>query len=87
MFLLKDYKSTGTVNRGYGIVDHRASMFHGIPMGALEVAKVVLANLYVGSKFRIRYRGSRIANDGRTRTQKRQDCTKATASSFSIYYR
>jgi len=85
MFLLREFGSKGMVNRGYQWP--RASLYHGIPIENLEVAKVVLANLYVGSKFRIRYRGSRIANDGRTPTQRQQDCTKATASSFSIYYR
>jgi hypothetical protein len=86
MFLLKDYISRGTTNRGLNFP--RASMYHGIPMDKLEVTKVVLANLYPEGKFRIRYRGKRAGyRDGRTRTQHQQDCLKQYAESFAVYYR
>jgi hypothetical protein len=76
MLILENYKSFG-----------RYSLYHGIPISELEVTKVVLANLYPSGKFRIRYRGSRASDKGRTLQQKRQDCIKASASSFAVYFR
>jgi hypothetical protein len=84
MFLLKDYMSRGTVDRG--AVMPRQSYFHGIPIEHLEVAKIVLANVFPNQKFRIRYRGKRAGySDGRTRTQHQQDCLKQYATSFAVY--
>lgn len=76
MLILENYRSFS-----------RNSIFHGIPISELEVTKVVLANLYPSGKFRIRYRGSRASDKGRTHQQKRQDCIKASASSFAVYFR
>lgn len=88
MFLLKDYKSKGLVVRGLNSMCPRMSRYHGIPIGDLEVAKTVLANLYPERKFRIRYRGKRAGyGDGRTRTQRQQDCLKRYAETFAIYFR
>lgn len=86
MIILSDYQSKGTPNRGYKFP--RFSLYHGIPISKLEETKTVLANLYPAGKFRIRYRGKRVGmNDGRTRTQQRQDCLKQYATSFAVYYR
>jgi hypothetical protein len=86
MFLLKNYISRGTVARFKGSQQPRTSYFHGIPIEHLEVAKIVLANVFPNKKFRIRYRGKRVGYpDGRTRTQQYQDCLKAYATSFSVY--
>jgi hypothetical protein len=87
MFILRKYRSNGLVNRGFGKYS-RMSLYHGIPVDQLEVAKTVLANLYPQVKFRIRYRGKRAGyRDGRSRTQHQQDCLKAYAETFAIYYR
>lgn len=84
MFLLKDYISRGTTNRGAHMP--RQSYFHGIPMDKLEVTKILLANLFPGQKFRIRYRGKRAGyRDGRSRTQHQQDCLKQYAETFAVY--
>ena len=88
MLLLKNYKSRGLVVRGFDSKYPRMSLYHGIPIGDLEVAKTVLANLYPEGKFRIRYRGKRAGyRDGRTRTQKQQDCLKRYAETFAVYLR
>ena len=85
MFKLIDYASRGTPvnNRRYP----RCSVYHGLPIDKLEVTKILLANMFPESKFRIRYRGKRAEHrDGRTRTQKSQDCLKKYATSFAVYF-
>ena len=85
MFKLDDYNSNREKVKFYGNHIPRNSMYHGIPISELEVTKILLANLYPSGKFRIRYRGSRASDKGRTPTQKKCDCIKASASSFSVY--
>lgn len=85
MFNLNDYASAGkpVAGRSYG----RSSLWDNIPIGNLEVTKIVLAHLYPGQPFRYRYRGSRKFDVNRTRQAKRQDCIKASATRFSVYWR
>jgi hypothetical protein len=64
----------------------RKSEFHGIPVKNLEDTKLLLANLYPGQKYRIRYRGPRVGLDNRTKTQQYQDCVKAHATTFAVYF-
>jgi len=57
------------------------SIYKNIPIELLDIFREKF-----GSSFRIRYRGERVGkNDGRTRTQCYQDCTKANARSFAAY--
>lgn len=64
-----------------GCYHPEVSTYKNIPIELLDIFR----NKF-GSAFRIRYRGERVGkNDGRTRTQCYQDCTKANARSFAAY--
>lgn len=84
-FNINDYASAGKPVAGR--VGGRTSLWDNIPIEFLQVTKVVLAHLYPGQGFRYRWRGSRKNDYGRTRTQRRQDCTREFATHFSVYWR
>jgi hypothetical protein len=65
--------------------ENRRSIMHGIPMQYLAEIKRLFAN--DGMKIKVRYRGPRSMDRGRSWATRQSTCLKANAKTFAVYKR
>jgi hypothetical protein len=65
--------------------ENRRSIMHGIPMQYLAEIKRLFAN--EGMKIKVRYRGPRSKDRGRSWANRQSTCLKSSAVSFAVYPR
>jgi hypothetical protein len=65
--------------------ENRRSIMHGIPMQYLDQVKQLFAN--DGYRIRIKYRGPRAMDTGRSYYARKGTCLKSSAVSFAVYSR
>ncbi len=65
--------------------ENRRSILHGIPMQYLDQVKQLFAN--DGYKIKVRYRGPRSMDTGRSWFNRQSTCLKSRAVSFAVYAR
>jgi hypothetical protein len=65
--------------------DNRRSILHGIPMQYLDEVRRLFAN--DGYKIKVRYRGPRAMDKGRSWATRQSTCLKSRAVSFAVYSR
>jgi hypothetical protein len=65
--------------------ENRRSIMHGIPMQYLDQVKQLFAN--DGYKIKVRYRGPRAMDRGRSWATRQSTCLKSRAVTFAVYSR
>lgn len=65
--------------------ENRRSILHGIPMQYLDEIKRLFSN--DGMKIKVRYRGPRAMDRGRSWFTRQSTCLKSRAGTFAVYAR
>jgi hypothetical protein len=65
--------------------DNRQSILHGIPIQYLDEIRRLFAT--DGMKIKVRYRGPRFHNAGRSWSSRQSTCLKVDAKTFAVYKR
>lgn len=77
MSTLRDYRSP----------PWETSLYKGIPMDKYTPAKLDVIREIVGHPIRIKFRGPRPANSGRSAVARQGTCLKSNAKTFTVYAR